>query len=77
MDRRKFLQGSMAAALSAAMPATAVAQSSASARPAFPPVDARSVWLVGDDASAITGALIPIDAGHLVLPGYRDSSGSR
>jgi SDR family mycofactocin-dependent oxidoreductase len=27
-------------------------------------------WLVGDDASAITGSLIPIDAGHLVLPGF-------
>lgn len=36
-----------------------------------PDVVAKTVdWLVGDDASAITGALIPIDAGHLVLPGF-------
>ena len=49
MDRRMFLQGSLVAAVAAAMPAEASAQSAAAA-PAFPPIDARSVWLVGDDA---------------------------
>lgn len=48
MDRRSFLQGSLVAALAAAMPAEAAAQSAAA--PVFPPIDARSVWLVGDDA---------------------------
>ncbi len=51
MDRRAFLQGSIAAAVAAAMPAEAAAQAApAAAPPAFPPIDARSVWLVGDDA---------------------------
>jgi len=63
----------MAAALSAAMPATAVAQSSASARPAFPPVDARSVWLVGDDAPpdpvAMSMRWVELTRGN---PGVRD-----
>lgn len=48
MDRRTFLQGSLVAAVAAAMPAEAAAQTSPA--PAFPPIDARSVWLVGDDA---------------------------
>ena len=48
MDRRTFLQGSLVAAVAAAMPGEAEAQSAAA--PAFPPIDARSVWLVGDDA---------------------------
>src|SRR5690606_24433758 len=46
MDRRAFLQGSIAATLATALPAEAAAQASATARP----VDARSVWLIGDDA---------------------------
>lgn len=50
MDRRTFLQGSIAAAVAAAMPMEATAQAAANPPPAFPPVDARSVWLVGDDA---------------------------
>lgn len=48
MDRRSFLQGSLVAAVAAAMPAEVPAQSAAA--PVFPPIDARSVWLVGDDA---------------------------
>ena len=48
MDRRTFLQGSLVAVVAAAMPGEAEAQSAAA--PAFPPIDARSVWLVGDDA---------------------------
>jgi len=51
MDRRAFLQGSLAAAVAAAMPTEAIAQSAANAPPSFPPIDARSVWLVGDDAA--------------------------
>lgn len=50
MDRRMFLQGSIAAAVAATMPAEAAAQAASTAPPAFPPVNARSVWLVGDDA---------------------------
>ena len=50
MDRRTFLQGSIAAALAATLPVEGAAQAAPSAPPAFPPVDARSVWLVGDDA---------------------------
>lgn len=60
MDRRSFLQGSLGAAIAAAAP-SALAQSAAvgpagraaqsnAAPAAFPPVDARSVWLVGDGA---------------------------
>lgn len=51
MDRRTFLQGSLGAALAAAATDAAVAQSApAQQAPAFPPIDARSVWLVGDSA---------------------------
>ncbi|HSD18092.1 MAG TPA: beta-eliminating lyase-related protein [Thermomonas sp.] len=57
MDRRTFLQGSVAAALAAAMPVEAAAQATANASPAFPPVDAHSVWLVGDDAPPNTEAM--------------------
>jgi len=28
------------------------------------------LWLVSDDAKDITGLSVPVDAGHLVLPGY-------
>jgi NAD(P)-dependent dehydrogenase (short-subunit alcohol dehydrogenase family) len=28
-------------------------------------------WLASDEAEHVTGALIPVDAGHLVLPGWR------
>lgn len=47
MDRRAFLQGSLASVAAAALPFEAAAQA---APPAFPPVDARTVWLIGDDA---------------------------
>lgn len=57
MDRRTFLQGSIAAAMAAAMPIEANAQAVASTPPAFPTVDARSVWLVGDDAPPDTEAM--------------------
>lgn len=54
MDRRAFLQGSLGAALAAAAADAALAQTAtppASPQPpAFPPIDARSVWLVGDSA---------------------------
>lgn len=54
MDRRAFLQGSLATALAAATADVAAAAQAASAAapppPAFPRVDARSVWLVGDSA---------------------------
>lgn len=48
MDRRQFFAGS----LLAFAPGTALAQytSQTAPPPAFPPVDARSVWLVGDSA---------------------------
>jgi SDR family mycofactocin-dependent oxidoreductase len=29
-----------------------------------------ALWLVSDGASAVTGAAVPVDAGHLVLPGF-------
>jgi len=48
MDRRQFLAGSLALA-----PGVAFAQYQAQTQPApppFPPVDAKSVWLVGDSA---------------------------
>jgi threonine aldolase len=55
MQRRTFLQGSIAAAVAAVTSSQALAQSTApaappaaSAPPAFPPIDARSVWLIGD-----------------------------
>ena len=52
MQRRTFLQGSLAAAVAAATSSQALAQYATppapGAPPAFPPVDARSVWLVGD-----------------------------
>lgn len=57
MDRRTFLQGSIAAAVAAGMPLEATAQAAANPAPAFPPVDARSVWLVGDDAPPDTEAM--------------------
>jgi threonine aldolase len=47
MDRRQFLAGSLLGAVVA--PSMALAQTQASPPP-FPPVDARSVWLVGDSA---------------------------
>lgn len=47
MDRRHFLAGSLLGAVVA--PSVALAQAPA-APPSFPPVDARSVWLVGDSA---------------------------
>lgn len=47
MDRRHFLAGSLLGAVVA--PSVALAQAPASPPP-FPPVDARSVWLVGDSA---------------------------
>ena len=51
MHRRHFLQGSLAATLATTLPAIASAQDrSASAPPEFPPIDERSVWLVGDSA---------------------------
>ncbi len=50
MDRRAFLQGSLAAAVATALPFEAGAQAAAGSPPAFPPVDARTVWLIGDDA---------------------------
>jgi len=55
MDRRSFLQGSIGAVLAGAAPA-AIAQAYGGSPPrqaqaaAFPPPDARSVWLVGDSA---------------------------
>ncbi|RZJ02628.1 MAG: amino acid lyase [Brevundimonas sp.] len=52
MDRRAFL---FAATTAAALPSAAFAQAygqtaPAPVRPSYPPVDARSVWLVGDSA---------------------------
>lgn len=47
MDRRHFLAGTLLGAVVA--PSVALAQAPASPPP-FPPVDARSVWLVGDSA---------------------------
>lgn len=57
MDRRTFLQGSIAAAVAATLHVEAAAQATPNAPPAFPPVDARSVWLVGDDAPPDTEAM--------------------
>jgi SDR family mycofactocin-dependent oxidoreductase len=31
------------------------------------------VWLVSDSASRVTGVALPVDSGHLVLPGLNDS----
>lgn len=76
MDRRAFLQGSLAAALAAGVADGALAQARAAAEPApvFPPIDARSVWLVGDSAppdplamAAQLQALVPSS------PAVRDS----
>lgn len=52
MDRRSFLHATVAAAAAAAMPSHAMpaATPAATTAPVFPPVDARSVWLVGDRA---------------------------
>lgn len=58
MQRRTFLQGSIAAAVAAAVSPQVVArQAPPSAPPPFPPVDARSVWLIGDGAMADAGAM--------------------
>ena len=52
MQRRTFLQGSIAAAVAAATSSRVLAQHAAppapGTPPAFPPTDSRSVWLVGD-----------------------------
>lgn len=75
MDRRAFLQGSLATALAAATAATADAAAAAQAAPAsgaqppaFPPIDARSVWLVGDsappDPAAMTARLAELARGN-------------
>lgn len=29
-----------------------------------------ALWLVSDEAAAVTGVAVPVDAGHLALPGY-------
>lgn len=57
MDRRTFLHATVAAAAAAAVPSqassaatTAGAVAPVSTAPVFPPVDSRSVWLVGDRA---------------------------
>ena len=50
MDRRAFLQGSIASVAAAALPFETAAQAGQGTPPAFPPVDARTVWLIGDDA---------------------------
>lgn len=51
MDRRTFLQGSLGAALAAAAADAAIAQNAPAPQPPpFPPIDGRSVWLVGDSA---------------------------
>lgn len=51
MDRRNFLQGSLVATLAAAVPDVAGSKNvTAPQPPVFPPVDERSVWLVGDSA---------------------------
>ncbi|MBO9709127.1 MAG: DegT/DnrJ/EryC1/StrS family aminotransferase [Caulobacter sp.] len=47
MDRRHFLTLSL---LGASAPGLALARQATSAPPPFPPVDERSVWLVGDSA---------------------------
>ena len=73
MDRRTFLQGSLAAAVAAAMPAEAAAQTASTALPAFPPINASSVWLVGDDAPpdplAMSQRLVELARGN---PDIRD-----
>lgn len=49
MDRRSFLQGTLTAAVAAPlMTQAAQAQAPPPPAPAFPPVDDRSVWLIGD-----------------------------
>jgi len=82
MQRRTFLQGSIAAAVAAATSSAALAQyataPAAQAPPAFPPVDERSVWLVGDwgappdalEMSTRLGALVQGRAG--VMDRYQD-----
>lgn len=53
MDRRAFLQCSLGTALAATLgdaAAQATAPAAAAARPAHLPVDARTVWLIGDGA---------------------------
>jgi threonine aldolase len=75
MDRRSFLQGSLGAAVAAAAPsalaqATGYGKATGAAPPQpapFPPVDARSVWLVGDgaapDAAGMADRLATLVAG--------------
>ena len=87
MQRRTFLQGSIAAAVAAATSSHALAQSTpphtASAPPAFPPVDDRSVWLVGDwgappDAVAMSARLAALvqgarpDGDDGIMDSYQD-----
>jgi SDR family mycofactocin-dependent oxidoreductase len=40
-------------------------------RPALAPVDIANayIWFASDEAKNVTGVVIPVDAGHLVLPG--------
>lgn len=82
MQRRTFLQGSIAAAVAAATSSQALAQYAAppapSAPPAFPPVDDRSVWLVGDwgappEAAAMSTRLASLVQGRdEVMDRYQD-----
>lgn len=86
MQRRTFLQGSIAAAVAAATSSPALAQYAApattpaatSAPPAFPPIDGRSVWLVGDwgappDAAAMSARLATLVQGRdEVMDRYQD-----
>jgi threonine aldolase len=87
MRRRTFLQGSIAAAVAAATSSQALAQyatpPAASAPPAFPPIDDRSVWLVGDwgappDAAAMSTRLAALvqgaspDSREKVMDRYQD-----
>ena len=75
MDRRVFLHAALTAGVVAeSLAATAVADAQAYAAagapppPAFPPVDARSVWMVGDTGpltpSAYAARLAALTAGH-------------
>lgn len=52
MDRRTFLHASIvaAAAVAAPSPATSATATTTPVAPVFPPIDANSVWLVGDRA---------------------------
>jgi threonine aldolase len=82
MQRRTFLQGSIAAAVAAATSSQARARyappPAPAAPPAFPPVDDRSVWLIGDwgappDAVAMTTRLAALVPGRdEVMDRYQD-----